>query len=229
MKPVTALAVLALAAAFTVHAAPTPQAATLTGEVLESRDVDSYTYLLLKTTQGEVWAAVPTAKVAKGASVTIGGAMTMENFTSKTLKKTFDRIVFGQLAAAPAVKPAEVHGALAVPAAPKAKEAKISKASGPDARTVAEVVQGKSALKDKTVVVRGRVVKVNNGIMGKNWLHLQDGTGSAKDGTHDILVTTKDKAAVGDVVDARGTVRTDVTVGAGYAYAVMMDNATVHK
>ncbi len=109
------------------------------------------------------------------------------------------------------------------------KVANVAKATGPDAKTVAQVVAGKAALKDKTVLVRGQVVKVNLGILGKNWVHLQDGSGSAADGSNDILVTTKDPAAVGDVVNARGTVRTDVTVGPGYAYGVLIEDAALRK
>ena len=65
--------------------------------------------------------------------------------------------------------------------------------------------------------------------MGKNWVHLQDGSGSAAKGTHDILVTTTDAIAVGDIVDARGTVRTDVTVGPGYAYEVLVEGGKLRK
>ncbi len=122
--------------------------------------------------------------------------------------------------------PPAAHGSLPAPTTPVAK---VAKATGPDAKTVAEVVNGKAKLKDKPVVVRGQVVKFNADIMGKNWLHLQDGSGSAKDGSHDILVTTLDKAAVGDIVNARGTVRTDVTVGPGYAYAVLIEEAAIRK
>lgn len=225
MKPLALLATFVFASAgITAHAA------TLTGEVLETRSVESYTYLRLKTAEGETWAAVPTATVAKGAKVTIGDASTMQNFESKTLNKKFDKIVFGQLVG-PSQQLGAPHGAApATPAKPPAaKIAKIAKAVGPDARTVAEVVGGKAALKGKTVLVRGQVVKVSLGILGKNWLHLQDGSGSATDGTNDILVTTKDNAAVGDIVSARGTVRTDVTVGAGYAYAVLVEDAAVRK
>ena len=100
-----------------------------------------------------------------------------------------------------------------------AKPIKVDKATGPDARTVAEVVTGKAGLKDKSVLVRAQVVKVNTGIMGKNWLHLRDGSGSAADGSNDILVTTRDIAALGDVVSVKGTVRTDVNLGSGYTYA----------
>ena len=51
-----------------------------------------------------------------------------------------------------------------------------------DARTVAEVYAQRAALKDKTVTVRGKVVKSNAGIMGKNWIHLRDGTGHRREG-----------------------------------------------
>jgi len=220
MKPAAALAALLLAAAgFAAQAMPSqaPAGAALKGEVLEVLNVDSYTYLRLKTKEGEAWAAVPTAAVKKGAQVTIGNGMPMQNFESKTLKRKFDKIVFGTIAD-PNAKPAA--------AAPVAK---VAKASGPDARTVAEVVKGKAALKDKPVLLRAQVVKVNNGIMGKNWVHLQDGSGSAADGSNDILVTTMDTAAVGDIVNAKGTVRTDVNLGSGYAYAVLIEGAALRK
>jgi hypothetical protein len=73
------------------------------------------------------------------------------------------------------------------------------------------------------------VVKTNVGILGKNWLHLQDGSGTAAAGTNDILVTTKDVVAVGDIVTAKGTVRTDVNLGSGYVYSVLIEDAAVRK
>lgn len=222
-------AFLFAAAGLAVHAMPAQQAASLKGEVLEVRDVDSYTYLRLKTAEGETWVAVPTTAVKKGARVTIGNTMEMKNFESRTLKRKFDRIVFGTIAdpaARPSAAMAAPHGAAPVANAPIAR---VAKASGADAKTVAEVVGGKSALKDKSVQVRAQVVKVTSGILGKNWLHVQDGSGSAADGTNDIIVTTKEVAAVGDIVVARGTVRTDVNVGSGYAYPVLIEDAALRK
>lgn len=223
----SALAALLSAAAFAAAAASPVPAGPLRGQVLETRNVDGYTYLRLKTAGGETWAAVPTTAVKPGALVSIGNTKVMENFESKSLKKTFDKIVFGQIvdpasgtAATPAMPPA---------AAPAAQPIKVDKASGPDARTVAEVVSGKAGLKDKSVLVRAQVVKVNTGIMGKNWLHLRDGSGSAADGSNDILVTTKDSAAIGDVVSVKGTVRTDVNLGSGYTYAVLIEDAALRK
>jgi hypothetical protein len=108
-------------------------------------------------------------------------------------------------------------------------DVKVPKATGPDARTVAEIVAKGPDLKDKTVLVRGKVVKYTPGVLGKNWVHLRDGSGSASDGTNDVLVTTKDETKLGDVVLARGTVRTDVNLGSGYAYKVLVDEAKLQK
>ena len=115
------------------------------------------------------------------------------------------------------------------PASAPPKVGKVPKATGPDAKTVAEVVSGRAKLKDKPVTVRGQVVKLSKGILGKNWLHLQDGSGTEKDGSHDILVTSTELAAVGDVITVRGTVHTDVDVGSGYRYDVMIGEATLKK
>ena len=117
------------------------------------------------------------------------------------------------------------HGG--APAAAPVK--KLPKAAGPEGRTVEEVVKGKAALKDKTVLVNAQVVKVTNDVMGKNWVHLQDGSGKAADATHDVLATTKDKVAVGDVVKAKGTVRTGVNIGSGYSYDVLIEDAVLKK
>ena len=232
------LAVLATILVGTCWAAGTPpaaQGASLKGEVLEVKDVDAYTYLRLKTTEGETWAAVNKAPVRKGSVVTIENPAVMTNFESKTLKKTFDRIVFGSLAGAGAGAVAapkggdmgQVHQNVAQ--APAAGDIKVPKATGPDARTVAEIVAKRAELKDKPVLVRGKVVKFTPGVMGKNWIHLRDGTGSAADSSNDLVVTSKEETQVGDVVLAKGIVRTDVDLGSGYAYKVLVEEATLRK
>lgn len=108
-------------------------------------------------------------------------------------------------------------------------DVKVPKATGPDAQTVAEIIAKKTALNSKPVLVRGKVVKYTPGVMGKNWIHLQDGSGSAADGTNDVLVTTKDETKIGAVVVARGTVRTDVDLGSGYFYKVLVDEAKLQQ
>jgi hypothetical protein len=108
-------------------------------------------------------------------------------------------------------------------------DVKVTRAQGADAHTVAEVWSQKATLKEKKVTVRGKVVKFSGGIMGRNWVHLRDGSGTAAKGDNDITVTTRDSAAVGDVVVAKGVVRLAKDFGAGYAYPVIIEEAQVAK
>lgn len=199
-----------------------PAALAVSGEVLEVKDVEIYTYLRLKTKDGEMWAAVSKTPVKVGANVTIKNAMAMKNFESKTLKKTFPTILFGSLdgvgqvsAGAPAVV------AKAVDTTP----IKVAKASGVNARTVAEVITKATELNGKPVRVSGKVVKYNSGIMGKNWIHLRDGSGLEADSSNDVLVTTAAEVKVGAVVTVTGVVRTNKDFGSGYTYKVLIEDA----
>jgi len=199
---------------------------SLGGKVLEVKDVDSYTYLRLQTKDGEIWAAVNRTPLKVGADVTIDNPSVMNNFESRTLGKKFDRIVFGTIGTPGGGVPA-AHAGMAKPV--DVGSVKVAKATGADARTVAEVNLAKADLKGKTVAVRGKVVKFTPAVMGKNWVHLRDGTGSDADGSNDILVTTMDETKVGDVVLAKGTVATDRDFGAGYAYKVLIEGAALGK
>ncbi len=100
----------------------------------------------------------------------------------------------------------------------------IAKAEG--GKTVAEVFAEKDALAGKPVTVRGKVVKVNAGIMGKNWLHVRDGSGA--EGTNDLTVTTTGELpALGATIIVTGPVTLDKDFGMGYAYDVIVEDAEV--
>jgi hypothetical protein len=105
----------------------------------------------------------------------------------------------------------------------------VEKAKGADAYTVSETYEKAGDLNKKTIVVRGKVVKVSKGIMGKNWVHLRDGSGDPGKGTNNLVVTTQDVPNVGDVVTARGTLHKDKDFGAGYKYQVIVEEATVKQ
>jgi hypothetical protein len=221
----TSLIVAASFTAWAAEPAKTPVKGALSGEVMEIKDVDSYTYLRLKTKDGETWAAVSTAAVKKGATVTIENPMVMNNFESKTLKKTFPTIIFGSLGGAAAGQ-GTLGSKMAMLNAADTAPVKVAKASGANAYTVADVVSKSVQLKDKAVKVNGQVVKYNAGIMGKNWIHLRDGSGTPAN--NDILVTTAAPAKVGDLVTVSGVVRNDKNFGAGYSYKVLIEDATLN-
>lgn len=212
--------------------ASAPAAPTITGHVLEVKDVESYTYLRLKTKDGETWAAVGKTPVKKGAKVTIENVTVMNNFESRSLKQTFKTIAFGTLTGTGSGT-AKTNTATDMTHPGNAKtvvdtaEIRVTKAVGANAWTVAEINTKAVELKDKPVVVRGKVVKYTPGIMGKNWLHLRDGSGTAAENTNDILVTTAVEAQLGAVVTVKGVVRTDKDFGSGYSYKVIIEEASI--
>ena len=205
----------------------------VTGKITDTMDAGGYTYLKLATPGGERWAAIRQTKVKKGSTVTVAVQMVAEDFESKTLNRKFDRIIFGAIAGDNAAPPAMASAMANTGAAEHMKPAadttnvKVEKAQGGYA--VAELWSEKAALQEKPVTVRGKVVKYLPQIMGKNWMHLRDGSGSREKGDDDITVTTTDSAKVGDVITVTGTLRVDKDFGAGYRYPVIIEDAKVQK
>ncbi len=72
---------------------------TVSGTIAEVIQVPNFTYLRLTTANGEEWAAVSANEQVKvGQAVKLASANLMEQFPSKTLNRTFERIWFGELA-----------------------------------------------------------------------------------------------------------------------------------
>ncbi|MBN8474261.1 hypothetical protein [Sulfuritalea sp.] len=95
------------------------------------------------------------------------------------------------------------------------------------AETVAALNQNKAGLAGKTISAQGKVVKVNNGIMGRNFVHVQDGTGDAAKGTNNLVVTSKQTANVGDQVAVSGVVVVNRDFGSGYSYPLLIEEASI--
>ncbi len=92
-------------------------------------------------------------------------------------------------------------------------------------KTVAVLNQNKAALAGKTVSAKGKVVKVNNGIMNRNFIHVQDGTGDAS--SNNLIVTSKQTANVGDKVTISGVVAVNRDFGSGYSYPLLIEDASI--
>jgi hypothetical protein len=203
-------------------------------------DSGGYTYVYLQQKNGDkVWVAVPSTPVKVGDSLTFKGGMEMRNFASKSLKRTFESIFFadGVLNAPAAAAKAAGTAKMQAPATASsrtttAKETKISvaKATGANATTVEDAYGNIAKLDKKKVVIKGKVVKVSANIMGKNWLHIQDGTGSQAKGNYDLTCTIAgDLPSVGEVITISGTLAKDRDFGAGYLYKVILENASYKK
>ena len=203
-------------------------AAGLQGSVLETFEGGGYTYARIAAGSDEVWVAAPPVQIAVGDEVEVRGSMVMNDFYSPTLDRTFDEVHF-----ASAIVPAGQAAASGMPAGhgmPAAASAETPSDAAPVEKaaggvTVEEVFQDRAELVGTEIVLRGNVVKFNGGILGKNWLHLRDGSGGA--GTNDLTITTDATCAVGDTVLVRGTLVADRDFGAGYVYDLIVEDAQV--
>ncbi|MEK7721603.1 MAG: DNA-binding protein [Elusimicrobiota bacterium] len=206
-----------------------PGQAVVAGKVIETMDSGGYTYVRVAQGKDSAWVAVAQQKVKVGDDVSFAGGVVMNDFYSKSLKRTFKKIVFSDGpakggSAGPAMKNAPAHGTAA-----GQLSVRLARAEGPDAYTVSEIFSRRKELAGKTVLVRGKVVKVSLEIMDRNWVHLQDGSGEAKAATHDLVVTTSEEARVGETVTARGTVAKDKDFGSGYKYVVLLEKAAFKR
>ena len=213
-------------------AAPVPEG-MIRGTVLETMDAASYTYVLLDTAEGQRWVAAQQTPVAVGDTVQTNRGMAMPNFTSQSLNRTFEVIYFsGALQNLSATTLPEGQPATGLPpghpttlAAPVAADAAV--AAVEDGRDIAWAYANKDSLAGQPVSLRGKVVKYNANILGTNWLHIQDGSGTATEGSNDLLVTSAAEAAIGDIVVVTGNLVLDKDFGAGYSYPVLVEDASL--
>ena len=204
-----------------------------------------------------LWAAGPQSLIKVGDFVDIETNMEMNDFTSNTLGRTFKSIYFvssfqnvTKAFASPKPKAKfpslskltakshatshthEVNSPKAIgssshvmPSSTPAPKISVTKAR--DGYTVAEIFAQSKTLAGKEVLVRGQVVKFNEGIMDKNWIHIQDGTGNVSTKDYDLTVTSDQSTAVGNTVLIKAIVVTNKDIGAGYQYPVLLEQATL--
>ena len=222
------------------------------GKAKEVLEGGGYTYVLIAGEKDDTWVAMPETKVAVGDACTVAEGQIMQNFPSKSLDRTFEKIVFasglagkGGDAAAPAAAGEDFGAAMqkeggagtaseqAPPGSAKAvvpfADLKVAKATGGNAYTVADVFGKAASLNGKKVKIKAQVVKFSPQIMGKNWLHLQDGTGDSAKNTHDLVVTSAGKAGKGDIVTVEGVLAANKDFGGGYKYAVIVEDVTITR
>jgi hypothetical protein len=184
---------------------------------------NSYTYLNVKEADALSWIAISKTDMEVGETISFKNPLEMKNFMSKELERTFETIYFvGRIdkESAPAASGETTKSPHQKPAVEK-KEISIEPIEG--GISIAELFSNREAYANKVVRVKGQVTKVNLSIMGKNWVHLQDGTGDS--GNNDLLVTTQDMVALGDVVIFEGTIGLNKDFGSGYSYELLMEEA----
>jgi hypothetical protein len=86
-------------------------------------------------------------------------------------------------------------------------------------------METKQAVSGKVIKVKGSVTKFNPQIMGKNWVHIQDG--SEFQGTFDLTITTDLEVTLGQIMTFQGKIALDKDFGYGYSYKVLMEEGKI--
>lgn len=193
-------------------------------KVIDKIEVKGYNYLQVSENKEDYWIAVPTMDIQVGETVYFSKFMVMKDFKSETIDRTFDKILFIE-DARKSPTPEEMKNIHSGSASLEKQNITIEPLS--DGFTIEKIFKEKSSLKGKTVKVKGKVVKYNHQIMKRNWIHIQDGTGS--ENNYDLVITSDNETKVGDIIVAEGKLATDKDFGAGYFFSVILEDAKISK
>lgn len=191
--------------------------------VAEALNTDKYTYLRVKENEEEYWIAISKRDVKIGSAYYYRGGLLKKNFQSKEFNRVFETIyLVGEFREEGAGATATVPAGGIPPATASLEPPKNVKAA-PGAIKISELVANLPKYDGKLVKITGKCVKVNPMIMGRNWLHIQDGSGK----NIDLTVTTTEMVQLGDIVTLEGTLALNKDFGAGYRYEYIVEGAVL--
>ena len=199
----------------------------LVEEVIQT---NQYTYLKVKDGDTKNWLAVIKMPAAIGETYYHKEGLTMTNFKSKELNRTFDKVLFlDHISTSPDFSENTTSTQFQEPTSTGSKilleKKEIKIAHQKDDITIASLFENKTKYNGKMIQLKGEVVKFSSGIMDKNWIHFQDGTSFNEN--FDLTVTTTQEVNIGDVITIKGKISLDKDFGYGYFYGVIMEDAKI--
>lgn len=188
-------------------------------EVLQTK---KYTYLRVTEGTSNYWIAISKADVSVGDNVMYTGGLKMHGFKSTELDRIFeDLLLVSNISRAgdSGSKSLFENMAQDEPTESPTASQKIKPVKG--AIKIDELLGNPKKYEGKEILVTGRCIKINHQIMGRNWIHIEDGSGKNKE----LTITTQDVLKPGEVGVFEGTVSLDKDFGAGYRYELILENA----
>jgi autonomous glycyl radical cofactor GrcA len=185
-----------------------------------------YVYLYVEEGDGQFWIATTKQKYTKGGTYYYKGGLLKTNFESKEYNRIFDTIYLVSNVVA-SNHGTDVNNDAEIDMEPQMKvkpvvdpNLKIEKAGS---IKISELVKNKEKYNGKTVQVSGKCVKINPGIMNRNWIHIADGSQN----DFDLVITSDTFVQEGSIVTMRAVVGLNRDFGAGYKYDLILENGTV--
>jgi hypothetical protein len=191
--------------------------------VSEALNTEKYTYLRVKEGGEEKWLAVARQDVKIGGNYVYRGGLMKKNFQSKEFNRVFETVYLVSEFREQSATVSSGGAPAGMIASTEALEPPKNVKPAPGAIKIAQLVANISKYDGKVVKVTGKCVKVNPMIMGRNWLHIQDGSGKGLD----LTVTTAENVPLGAIITLEGTIALHKDFGAGYKYDYIMEAAVV--
>lgn len=197
--------------------------------VEEILNTSKYTYLNVSEDGQMTWIAIPKKDVEKGGTYYYRGGLKKTNFKSIEHDRVFETLyLVSDVSEDPSL--GMVGAGMPGEGSPHGNktdgetlEQKTKLDPPPGGISIAELFANRKKYEGQKVKIIGKCVKLNNMIMNRNWIHLQDG--SLKDNTADLTVTTTENIPLGAVVSFEGKITLNKDFGAGYKYEIIMEEA----
>lgn len=226
MKKTVKLVVMAILAIMTGCTAPAGDG-LVNAKVKTVEQVANYTYLEVKAKGPAYWVALPTTEIAVGSVVSFRGGMLMEDFNSKELNRTFDKILFLEGLEGDSPSGMDMMAGSSSGSKLQVEKLETNVEAMEGSVSIGDIYADPAKFEGKTIIVSGEVAKYNPAIMNRNWIHVQDGT--EFEGKYDLTITSAEPFEVGQVVSIQGVLALNRDFGAGYSYEVILEQATAVK
>jgi hypothetical protein len=196
--------------------------------VLEILPTTKYVYLKVKENDEPFWIATIKQNIEIGGAYYYKGGLLKTNFESKEHNKTFEKIYL----VTSLVQSNHGNENNSRSLNTKEKEQEISNTSktnpvknipNPGSIKISELVNNIKKYEGKTVQLSGKCVKINPNIMGRNWIHLKDGSND----DFDLVITSDTFVKEGSAITIKAIVSLNKDFGAGYKYDIILENGIV--
>ncbi len=192
-----------------------------TVKVLEVLPTSKYVYLKVEEKEEEFWIATTKKEVAVGETYFYKNGILKTNFESKEHDRVFDKVyLVANIVAANHGNQSNEEPLLNI----ETKNTEINKQIEVEGSIkISELVSNKEKYNGKEIQISGKCSKLNPNIMGRNWIHIKDGSMDE----FDLVITSEQAVPEGHIVTMKGTVVLDKDFGAGYKYDLIVENGQI--